>query len=380
MNHNSFKKPTIKFHMPTRWHHGRGMASKTGEMLSELGCKKPLLLTDKFLLSAAIVDPVIDSLDRKNITYTICDDVNREPTVKLFETITGKMDLQSFDAIIAVGGGSVLDVSKGLSIIGSFKGHIRDYDGFDLVPEVPDIKVVAVPTTSGTGSEVSDGVALIDESRDTKFLVISKKICPAIAITDPEMTVRMPPSVTASSGMDALVHAIESYISLGANPATDLFAKKAIGLISRGLKSAYISGEDMDARERMQIGATMAMIAAMNSYLGLCHAMAMPLCALYNIPHGQVCGMLLPHVLKFNSISIKEREEEIFKIMGFSHDYSDLIKLLDDINLAAGLNDFGYKEEHMDTIINETLASAQAPTNPRLPSRNDIADIVEKII
>ena len=380
MKSNSSINPTINFHMPTRWHHGRGLASKTGEMISELGCRKALLLTDELLLSAGIVDPVASSLENKGIPFTICSDVDREPTVFLFESIAEKLDLQSFDSIVAVGGGSVLDVSKGLSIIGSFGGSIRDYDGFDLVPEVPDIKVIAVPTTSGTGSEVSDGVVLIDELRKTKFLVISKKICPAAAITDPEMTLNMPPFVTACSGMDALVHAIESYISLGSNTATDLFARKAIELISEALRSAYISGHDIDARERMQIGATMAMIAAMNSYLGLCHAMAMPLCALYDIPHGQVCGILLPHVLKFNSISIKEREKEVFNIMGFDHGYSDFIKLLDDINLFARLNDFGYEEEHLETIIKETLASAQTPTNPRIPSRRDIADIVEKII
>lgn len=380
MNSNSNINPAIKFHMPTSWLHGRGMASKTGEMLSTLGCKSPLLLTDPLLLSSAIIDPVINSLKQENIPYKICDDVNREPTVALFDSIIDKLDLRSFDSIVAVGGGSVIDVSKGLSIIGSFGGHIRDYDGFDLVPGVPGLKVIAVPTTSGTGSEVSDGVVLIDESRDTKFLVISKKICPSIAITDPEMTKSMPPAVTACSGMDALVHAIESYISRGANPATDLFALKAIELIGKGLKTACGSGEQMDARENMQIGATMAMIAAMNSYLGLCHAMAMPICALYNIPHGQVCGILLPHVLKYNSQKVEDKVNDVFHTLNFKDRYNDINRLVNDIGLSASLTDYGYKEDHLKTIINETLGSAQAPTNPRMPSRSDITDIVKKII
>jgi len=380
MNGSSIITPSIKYDMPTSWRHGRGMASQTGEILAQLGCKRTLVLTDRFLFSSGIIEPVIHSLEKKSISHTICDDVNREPTVALFDSIADKLDLRSFDSIVAVGGGSVLDVSKGLSIIGSFGGHIRDYDGFDLVPEYPSIKVIAVPTTSGTGSEVSDGVVLIDESRNTKFLVISKKICPAIAITDPEMTKTMPPIVTACSGMDALVHAVESYISRGANPVTDLFALKAIGLISKGLRTAYYNGDDMNARENMQIGATMAMISAMNSYLGLCHAMAMPLCALYNIPHGQVCGILFPHVLKYNSPSVKERVEDIFQKMGFDDEYNDFDKLLHDIGLSVRLTDFGYKEDHMETIINETLASAQAPTNPRVPTKNDITDIVNKII
>ena len=370
----------IKFDLPTSWRHGRGIVSQTGKMLPALGCSRPLILTDNYLLSSGIIEPVIYSLNNEDITYSICADVNMEPTVSLFESITEKLDLASFDSIVAIGGGSVLDVSKGLSVIGSFGGSIRDYDGFGLVPGIPHIKVIAIPTTSGTGSEVSDGVVLIDESRNTKFIVISKKICPAMALTDPEMTRSMPPHVTACSGMDALVHAIESYISKGSNPVTELFSIKAIKLIGKGLRKAYINGNDMDARENMQIGATMAMTAAMNSYLGLCHAMAMPLCALYNIPHGQVCGMLLPHVLKYNSTAVKEKVEYIFNIMNFNNAYDDINRLLDDTRLTFKLSDFGYKDSHIETIIKETLGSAQAPTNPRIPSEQDITDIVQKII
>jgi len=322
---------------------------------------------------------VINSLRNENITYSICDDVNMEPTVRLFEAIAGKLDLTSFDSIVAVGGGSVLDVSKGLSVIGSFGGNIRDYDGFGLVPGIPRIKIIAVPTTSGTGSEVSDGVVLIDESRDTKFIVISKKICPAVALTDPEMTISMPQHVTACSGMDALVHAIESYISKDSNSVTELFAQKAIKLIAKGLKPAYFDGNDIKAREKMQIGATMAMTAAMNSYLGLCHAMAMPLCALYHIPHGQVCGILLPHILKYNAKSVPEKVNLIFEIMDFKGAYEDIRRLLNDIGLSIKLSDFGYKDSHLQIIIKRTFESAQAPTNPRTPIVDDIADIVNLI-
>ena len=158
---------------------------------------------------------MLDSLEAGNIHHTICDQVNMEPTVALFESIVAEYDLQRFDAIIAAGGGSVLDTAKALAVAHSFGGDIRDYAGFDKVPGIPRIPVLAVPTTSGTGSEVSDGSVLIDEENNTKFLVISKKICPTDAITDPEMTLSMPPMVTALSGTDALVHATESYISKG---------------------------------------------------------------------------------------------------------------------------------------------------------------------
>ena len=380
MENNLIGHIGIKFDLPTSWRHGRGIVSQTGKVLKSLRCRRPLILTDKYLLSAGFVEPVINSLKNDDITYFICDEVTMEPTVTLFESIADKLDLKSFDSIVAVGGGSVLDVSKGLSVIGSFGGNIRDYDGFDLIPGVPGIRVIAIPTTSGTGSEVSDGAVLIDESRDTKFIVISKKICPAVALTDPEMTRSMPPYVTACSGMDALVHAIESYISIGSNPVTELFAQKAVMLISKGLKPAFKNGNDMEARENMQIGATMAMTAAMNSYLGLCHAMAMPLCALYKIPHGQVCGLLLPHVLKYNSPAVREKVDHIFNIMGFKDGYEGTHSLLNDLKLSAGLTDFGFKDSHLQTIIQGTRGSAQMPTNPRAPTDSEIIDIVKKII
>lgn len=369
------------FDFPTSWRHGRGLAARAGEVLAQLGCRKPLVLSDQMLLSLGVVEPVLASLREAKIDYTVCDAVNYEPTVALFDGIVTQLDLKQFDAVLAVGGGSVLDVAKGLAVIGSFGGHIRDYAGFDKVPGVPPIKVVTVPTTSGTGSEISDGVVLIDEARDTKFLVISKKICPTAALTDPLMTVTMPPRVTAFSGTDALVHATESYISKGAGPATELFAIRAIELLSRNIAAACRNGQDLDLREKMQIGATMAMTAAMNSKLGLCHAMAMPLCALYHMPHGQAVGMTLPAVLAYNAPAAGAKIDAIFQAMGFSGGgFEQLETLLTQIGVSARLGDMGFKESHMKTIVAETLGSAQRPTNPRDPSPEDVAAIVRRLV
>ena len=313
-----------------------------------------------------------------------------EPTVALFQSIVAQYDLAQFDAIIAAGGGSVLDTAKALAVVHSFGGDIRDYAGFNKVPGVPRIPVIAVPTTAGTGSEVSDGSVLIDEENDTKFLVISKDICPTEAITDPLMTVSMPPSVTALSGTDALVHATESYISKGASPASELFALRAIELISSNIKAAYANGKDIAVRENMQIGATMAMTAAMNSKLGLCHAMAMPLCGLYHMPHGQAVGMTLPAVLRYNAAVAEEKIRTVLSVMGFmtsaAGGRNDLMKalnslqsFLEDIGITFDLNAFGYKERHMETLQRETMNSAQRPTNPRDPSMEDIAHIVGEL-
>lgn len=381
----------VKFDFPTSWRHGIGLAGQTAQFVRQLNCHHPLILTDSLLVRLKVIDPILASLDGDGIEYEVCDAVTYEPTVDLFETLTRNLDLQRFDLIIAAGGGSVIDVAKGLALVGTFGGHIRDYAGFDKVPAPPGIKTMAVPTTSGTGSEISDGVVLIDEAHDTKFLVISKKICPTMALTDPKMTLSMPPTVTAASGVDALVHATESYISKGASPVTEIFALKAVELIGHNLLGAYRNGEDIWVREQMQIGATMAMAAGMNSYLGLCHALAMPLCALYHMPHGHAVGMALRPVLAYNSVIAGTKVAHVLDHMGFSpevnrtkaglaEELAQLEGFLVQLGLGARLGEFGFQESHMGTIVQATLASAQRPTNPRDPSAEDIAGIVHDMV
>lgn len=374
----------FKFDLPSSWRHGKGLAGRVGEFVKQLGCRHPLLLTDSLLVGLKVVEPVTRSLDAEKISYTVCDEVNHEPTVALFESLTRKLDLKRIDAIIAVGGGSVIDVAKGLALVGTFGGDIRDYAGFEKVPGVPEIKTIAVPTTSGTGSEISDGVVLTDQQRDTKFLVISKKICPTTALTDPLMTLSMPPKVTAASGVDALVHAIESYLSKGANAVTESFALKAVELLAQNIQAACENGGDVDIRESMQLGATMAMAAGMNTYLGLCHAMAMPLCGLYGMPHGQAVGMALPAVLAYNAAVAGPRVIQICNAMGFGADIDAALEkikaLLKNIGIWARLADFGYKQSQLSAIVDAAMDSAQRPSNPRDPSSSDMARIVSQIV
>jgi alcohol dehydrogenase len=330
-------------------------------------------------------------LEQSNLKFLLRDDVTAEPTVGFFETLAEDLDLENFDSILAVGGGSVIDVAKALAVIAQFGGHIRDYGGIDRIPEPLTRKIITIPTTSGTGSEISDGSVLIDEKIQSKFLVLSTRLCPAVAITDPEMTKSMPPNVTANSGVDALTHAIESYISKDASAASELFSIRAIELIGMGLKRAYHHGEDIEARETVQVGATMAMIAGMNAHMGLSHAMVMPLCALYHIPHGQACSMTLPHVLAYNEEVDEEKVINVFRALQFFEDsgdisasragsYQRLNELFIEVGVRARLTDFGYREDHMQTIVQETFNSVQCQFNPRKPSEDDIIGIVKKMI
>lgn len=381
----------MQFDFPTSWHHGRGLSGECGSILTELGCSKTLLVTDRQLVDLGVVNPVVSSLEKSNLEYLLCDDVTAEPTVDFFETLVGNFDLKEVDSILAVGGGSVIDVAKGLAVIAQFGGRIRDYGGRDKIPGPLTRKIITVPTTSGTGSEISDGVVLIDEKIQSKFLVLSPRLCPAVAITDPEMTKSMPPKITAISGVDALTHAIESYLSKDASVASELFSIRAIELIGSGLKRAYDNGEDIDAREVVQVGATMAMIAGMNAHMGLCHAMVMPLCALYRIPHGQACGMALPHVLGYNEGANEKKVANIFRALEFvdaddetpasrTGAYQMLCSFLEEIAINARLSDFGYREDQMQTIVQETFNSVQCQFNPRKVSEEDIIGIVKKMI
>ena len=381
----------LKFKLPTCWQHGQGIVSQSATILQQYGCNKPLVVTDKLLLSLGVVEPVLKSLEAERIPYTVCDSVENEPTVAMFDSISKSLDLRSFDSVIAVGGGSVIDVSKGLTILEAFGGSITNYYGLDKFPSKPGLKVFAIPTTAGTGSEVSDGLVVIDEQRDTKFVVINDYLRPEVAICDPEMTKTMPPQVTACTGIDALVHAIEAHLSIKANMATDLFAFKAIELIVQGLVPAYKDGEDITVREKMQLGATMAMIAASNTHVGMCHGMSGPICALYNIPHGQACGLVAPAVLKFNAGVAKERVVNIFRIMGFIDKYTKnstviekgcdrLTELLSKLGLSIRLRDKGFQENHIEIIARETLKSSQIRTNPRQPTEQDIETSLREII
>lgn len=381
----------LRFLLPTCWMHGTGIVSTIGSVLKEHNCKSSLVITDETLVSLNAVEPVVQSLKDAGIVFTICDSVNQEPTVRMFDDISGRIELRAFDSIIAVGGGSVIDMAKGLAVLGSFGGTIIDYDGFNKFPSKPDMKIFAIPTTSGTGSEVSDGIVVIDEQRNTKFVVISDNIRPDAALTDPAMTMTMPPKVTACTGIDALMHAIEAYLSTKANMATDLFALKAVELIAEGLVPAYQDGGNIEYREKMQLGSTMAMVAASNTLVGMIHSMDGPICALYHIPHGQACGLVAPAVLKFNAGVATEKVVNIFRTMGFvgNNENGDeavqkgcdkLNDLLDQVGLLIKLRDIGFEESHLDNIIRETLKSAQLGTNIRQPAEKDVEEILRRII
>ena len=377
----------IDFSLPTHWLHGLDYARKAGELLRQKNVKHPLVLTDSLLVKLGTVAPVLESLAACGFAYDICDKFTAEPTVKHFDATAKELNLKKYDAVVAVGGGSVLDSAKALAVIAKFGGSVRDFAGRDKIPAAPDWVNISIPTTAGTGSEVSDGGVFIDEDRNSKFIMMSKKVSATVALTDPLMTVSMPPGVTAVSGSDALVHAVESYLSRYANPVSRLFSGRAVRLISSYLPVAYADGHNLEARNAMQVGSTMAMSAGCNVYLGLCHSIAMPLCGLYHMPHGQACGMCLPFVLKYNAATVPQQVKEVLTLMGlwdttlpapeaFENGFALVEQFLNDIGIKTHLSPFGFNPNDVDAIAASTLNSLQCPPNPRTPTHNEIAELV----
>lgn len=379
---------TVNFSLPTHWMHGMGYAKKVGKVLKSRNASRPLVLTDALLVKLGILDPVFQSLKDASISYVVCDKVTTEPSVRMFDQLVQELDLKQFDSVVAVGGGSVIDVAKGLAVFAKFGGSIRDYAGKDKMPSPPDWINVTIPTTAGTGSEVSDGGVFIDEEYNTKFIMMSKRVCATVALTDPTMTVTGPPKITAYSGVDALVHASESYMSRYADEASRLFSRRAIELIAKYLPVAYADGQNLEARNAMQIGSTMAMIAGSNVYCGLCHSMAMPLCGTYHMPHGQACGMSLPFVLRYNAGAAPQSVKGILTAMGFwdpglKEDQAidqgciRVEKFLNSLGISTHLNDFGFKAADTPDIAQSTLESIQCPPNPRAPTHGEIVELVK---
>lgn len=377
----------INFSLPTHWLHGLGYASKAGELLRSRNVKRPLVLTDGLLIKLGTVTPVLEALEACGYQYDICDKFTAEPTVRHFDATVKELDLKCYDAVVAVGGGSVLDSAKALAVIAKFGGSVRDFAGRDKIPAPPDWVNISIPTTAGTGSEVSDGGVFIDEDRNSKFIMMSKKVSATVALTDPLMTVSMPPKITAVSGSDALVHAVESYLSRYANPVSRLFSSQAIKLISRYLPIAYAKGHDIEARNAMQLGSTMAMSAGCNVYLGLCHSIAMPLCGLYHMPHGQACGMCLPFVLKYNAATVPQHVREVLMLMdmwnealpeaeALANGFALVEQFLNKIGIGTHLSTFGFTHNDVDAIAASTLNSLQCPPNPRTPTHQEIAELV----
>ncbi|HAT4116568.1 L-threonine dehydrogenase [Clostridium perfringens] len=379
---------SYKFFMPAISLMGADCLKDAGDQVGELGFKKALIVTDKVLGQIGIVKKVTDVLDNKNIEYAIYDETKPNPTVKNVNDGLALLKEKECDFVISLGGGSAHDCAKGIALLATNGGEIKDYEGVDKSKK-PQLPMVGINTTAGTGSEMTLFAIITDEERHIKMALVDKHLTPIIAVNDPMLMLAMPKSLTAATGMDALTHAIEAYVSTAATPITDACAEKAIELISNYLVNAVENGQDVEARDMMAYAEYLAGMAFNNASLGYVHAMAHQLGGFYNLPHGVCNAILLPHVQEYNKATSASRLAKIAKIMGGNIEELtdeqgadlciDMIKSLSQtIGIPEGLGVLGVKESDFETLATNALNDACSLTNPRKGNLEEVIAIFKK--
>jgi alcohol dehydrogenase len=304
----------FSFYLPTKLVHGVNSVQETGKEFKNLGATKALVVTDKGVKSSGLVEGVIDSLKKIGIPYVIFEDVEEDPggvTVGKGAEIASK---EKCDGIVVIGGGSPICAGRGIGVVVANGGRIKDYAGLNKASKPP-LPLIAIPTTAGSGAEVSQFIVLKDEELHTKMVVGSPLYFPKVAILDPLLLRGLPFWQSVVSGIDALSHAIEAYLTTMTTPVTDAWALQAVSMIYQNLRPAATS-DDLDAKEACLIGSSMANMACGNARLGLTHAMTIPIEGMFKVPHGVAIGILLPHVMEFNLPSSYQRFASLAKGMG----------------------------------------------------------------
>jgi lactaldehyde reductase len=352
--------------------------------------KKALVTSTPDLFEFKVATKVTDLLDAAGIDYEIYDGIKPNPTIENVTAGVAACKTAGADVIVAVGGGSPIDTSKAIATIITNPefADVRSLEG--LAPtKNPCLPIIAVTTTSGTAAEVTINYVITDVEKNRKFVCVDPHDIPIVAIVDPDMSASMPTGLCAATGMDALVHAVEGYITKGAWELTDMLHLKAIEIIGRSLRSA-VAG-DYAGREAMSLGQYIAGMGFSNVGLGIVHSMAHPLSAVYDIPHGKACAMLLTAVLKFNAPATGEKYREIARVMGvpdvdsmnqetYRQAAIDVIqKLADDVGIPKSLSEAGVKREDIPFLAESAFNDACTPGNPRDASLEEIIGIYESI-
>lgn len=354
--------------------------------------KNILLVSTPFFKEHSFNDMITEQLKTLGISYDILAEVEPEPTISHIEDLYGKMAGGEYDILIGLGGGSVLDATKLLSVMSTNDMSLRSMVGTDKIKQ-KGVPVILIPTTSGTGSEVTPNAIVTLPDEELKEGVVSRYLLPELVILDPILTLSLPPSITAATGMDAFTHSFESFISNKANPISDMFALQSMRLISRSIIEAYENGQNIIARHDMLIGSTYGGMALTSAGTAAVHALAYPLGGKFHIPHGEANSMLLPHVTRFNLDHIEERMAIIAKEIGVIKDgYSgsqdaanQLIEQIENwtlkLNIPQDLKAFGVKREDVsDLAIVASKVTRLLNNNPKTLSIEDMENIYKKLL
>jgi alcohol dehydrogenase len=367
---------------------GRGAVARVGEIARDAGAARVLIVTDPFLASSPVVAAVLASVEAAGITVAVFDQVTPNPTTTCVNDGSDLAASTGADALVAVGGGSSMDAAKGIALgaVNPQRGIELDYTGDFAHPALP---IIAVPTTAGTGAEVNAFGVVTDVVGHRKFYVGHSSALARAAVLDPELTVGLPPNATAATGMDALTHALESYLSVRANPYSDGIALQVISTVATYLPAAVRDGSDIEARSQLLLASHIAGVGFSHTGLGLVHGIAHPLGGRFNVPHGLALCIVIERVLEFN---LAAREERIARV-AFALDVGDthasvaqnaqaairaIADLARDTGMTARLRDFGVTLADVDGLAADTLADSVTANNPIQPTADDVVRILKE--
>lgn len=377
------------FKIPQNIEFGIGSLKKLPEILKKNKSDNVLLVSDRGLESIGVVKKIQDIILDGGIKCTTYLDVIPNPTVDIVNDAAALYKECKATSVVALGGGSSMDVAKAVGVLVNYGGDITDYEGFDTVPG-PIVPMIAIPTTAGTGSEVTASSVITDESRNYKLSVISYEILPKYAVLDPELIMTAPASIAASCGVDALIHAIEAYISVKATPFSDAMAEKAMELIGRNIRRFVANRKDEEAACAMMAGCNFAGIAFAWAKLGNVHAMSHPVSAYFHVAHGVANSILLPTILRYNALADKGRYEVIYNYIRESSGIAErfepemlveeVIKLNADLGIPKSLSEVGVKEETIPAMAKDAMKSGNILANPRQTTVKDVEELYRKAL
>jgi alcohol dehydrogenase class IV len=370
---------------------GEGVSSIIDEELRRRGAENPLIVTDANIVELGVLDPIEEALLSGGAEYIIFDDVVPNPKAETFAAAVDQFSAEGCDSVIAIGGGSSIDTAKAISILVENGGEISEYYGVDNVPEPVSFPLVTVPTTAGTGSEVTPAAVVSEPADKQKMPIISENIFPTVAILDPTLLESLPQHITAATGLDALTQAIMPYLSKNSNPLTDAIAIDAVRMIADNLPRAT-AGESIEAYANMQIATSMGGMVFINAGLGLVHAMSHPVGGFFDTPHGVTNAIILPHVLRFNRIAREEKYVDLADAMGVNVEgrstrdaslaFIEAVEdLIEDLGIPARLRDIGVEENALEDLAEATVTRAGSKRlvnlNARRATKEDVLEIFE---
>lgn len=369
---------------------GKGSILQAGDGCARLGAQRVLIVTDEGVLNAGWTEIAMKSCIDAGLSVSLFSQVSMNPTAEEVNACTEQYIQEECDAVLGVGGGSVLDVAKAAAVLSSNGGHIRDYEGVDHIAK-PLPPLIMVTTTAGSGSDVSQFSIILDQQRKKKMTIVSKSLVPDISIIDPNVLSTKSAKLTAATGLDVLTHAIESYVSIASTPLTDVHARNSIHLCANYLRASVESASNETAKEQMAIASLHAGLAFSNAILGAVHAIAHSIGGHYPFLHGDINAVMLPHVMKFNAPSCPEKFRNIAQLLGvntagLSNEQSAgqaiavIEQLAVDIGAPLTLTGMGFSEQSIPIISEISLEDACMITNPRQITADEVASLLRQAL